>query len=91
MNRGSGSGLEADVVGEQLDSGLWRDSLGYLGPRRPGSGARANPVGWFPTGPAIGEILPAIRAPSHTGKVVDVHRERESGPAVVSFLRSVVW
>lgn len=83
--------LVVDTGGVQLESGLWRDSLGFLGPMQPGSGARANPLGWFPTGPDIGAMLPSIDAVSFDGTPRDVHRDRAGRPAVVSFLRSAVW
>lgn len=83
--------LVVDSSGVQLETGLWRDSLGFVGPMQPGSGPRSNPLGWFPTGPAIGEALPSISGVSFDGAHVDVHRDREAGPAVVSFLRSAVW
>lgn len=80
-----------DASGVLLETGLWRDSLGYVGPMQPGSGPRSNPLGLFPTGPDIGEMLPSISGASFDGTTVDVHRDREAGPAVVSFLRSAVW
>ena len=82
---------EADSFGVLLESGFWRDSAGFVAPYEPGTGPRVNPVGWYPTGPDIGEELPPICLTSFEGDVVDVHEARASGPAVVSFLRSVVW
>ena len=49
------------------------------------------PKGEFPTGPAIGELLPDIVAPNHDGRMVDAHAERHDGPLVVVFYRSAVW
>ena len=73
------------------ESGMWEDEHGFLGPFRPGDGPRTNPTGDFATGPDIGEPLPEIVAPSHTGELLDVHAARAGGPAVEVFYRSAVW
>ena len=83
--------VAADSFGVLLESGFWRDSAGFVALYEPGTGPRVNPAGWFPTGPEIGEELPPISLTSFDGEEVDVHDARASGPAVVSFLRSVVW
>lgn len=62
-----------------------------IGPYKPGVGPRSNPHREFPTGPDIGQRVPDILAPSHTGEIVDVHELRGDGPAVVVFYRSAVW
>lgn len=80
-----------DTHGVQHPSGLWADRNGALGPFRPGVGPRSDPDGWFPTGPALGERLPDIVAPAHTGDIVDVHALRAGRPAVMVFYRSAVW
>jgi hypothetical protein len=76
---------------KQTDSGAWADEFGFVGPIKPGVGPRSNPVGWFPTGPEIGEPLPKVVARSHTGELVDVEKARAGRPAVVVFHRSAVW
>lgn len=73
------------------ESGLWDDGSGALGPAKPGLGPRQDPDEIFPTGPAIGETLPDIVAPAHTGALVDMHEARAGRPAVVVFYRSAVW
>ena len=83
--------IELETYGVQHESGLWADKHGALGPFQPGVGPRSDPKDWFPTGPDIGERLPDIVAPSHTGETVDVHALRSGGPAVVVFYRSAVW
>jgi peroxiredoxin len=45
----------------------------------------------FPTGPAIGERLPAIVLPDQSGTPVDVEAVRGEGRALVVFHRSVRW
>lgn len=83
--------VERELFAIQRDSG-WEDEYGMIGPYRPGVGPRSNPVtGTFPTGPAIGERLPDLVAPAHTGETIDVHGLRADGPAVVVFYRSAVW
>ena len=52
---------------------------------KPHPGTR-NPAGDFPTGPKIGEKLPAITLPDQNGQPVTV-----SGRAAVVFYRSAVW
>ncbi len=80
-----------DPVAVRHESGLWEDEYGLLGPAKPGVGPRQDPLGDFPTGPALGERLPDIVAPSHRGQPVDVHADRGGRPAVVVFYRSAVW
>ena len=83
--------MDREVWAEQTESGMWRDQHGFVGPLRPGTHARTNPVGDFPTGPAVGARLPDVVAPNHDGRVVDVHAERDGGPLVMVFYRSAVW
>lgn len=83
--------IEKDTYAVRHESGLWANEFGALGPFRPGVGPRSNPKGWFPTGPEVGEQLPDIVAPSHTGETVDVHHLRDGAPAIVVFYRSAVW
>ena len=83
--------LQRVSFAKQTDSGAWADEFGFVGPIKPGVGPRSNPVGWFPTGPEIGEPLPRVVAQSHTGELVDVEKARAGRPAVVVFHRSAVW
>ncbi|MEM9034536.1 MAG: hypothetical protein AAGA99_07145 [Actinomycetota bacterium] len=73
------------------ESGLWEDRFGALGPVKPGRGPRQDPVGEFPTGPAIGERFPDVRVAAHSGDEVDVHADRAGRPMVFAFYRSAVW
>ena len=82
--------VDMDTSGEKVEHG-WRDRLGFVGPLQPGSGGRRDPVGEFPTGPAVGERLPDVLAPNHDGQMVDAHVERGNGPLVMVFFRSAVW
>lgn len=72
-------------------SGMWEDKFGAIGPFKPGEGPRQDPLGDFPTGPAIGERLPDIVTPTHTGDTLDVHDDRGKRAAVIVFYRSAVW
>lgn len=83
--------IERQLEGHQLPSGKWADVDGFVGPFRPGVGPRSDPVGWFPTGPEIGERLPAIVARATTGGRLDVEAHRAGRPAVVVVFRSAVW
>jgi hypothetical protein len=83
--------VEIETRGEQTERGWWRDHLGFVGPLKPGTHGRSDPTGDFPTGPGVGELLPAIVAPSHDGRMVDAHAERNDGPLVMVFFRSAVW
>ena len=76
---------------EQHRSGWWKDEYGILGPYKPGHGPRSDPRQAFPTGPAPGHMLPDIVAHDQTGTLVDVHRDRGTGPAVVVFSRATLW
>ena len=82
--------MELETRSEQTEFG-WRDHLGFIGRLKAGTAARMEPKGEFPTGPAIGELLPDIVAPNHDGRMVDAHAERHDGPLVVVFYRSAVW
>lgn len=83
------------VTGEpnatQKPSGWWADDYGIVGPYKPGVGPRSDPRGAFSTGPAIGEVFPAIVAPDQTGTVVDVNASSAGTPSVVVFSRATVW
>ena len=83
--------IVVDTRGEQLENGWWRDALGNVGPLKPGAGARSNPIGWFPTGPDVGERLPTIEAPDHTGRMVDIEADRAGRPTAFVVYRSAVW
>lgn len=85
-----GPTLDAPVA-VRHESGLWEDEYGALGPAKPGVGPRKNPTAGFPTGPPVGDRLPDIVAPDHTGARIDVHEHRAGRPAVVVFYRSAVW
>ena len=83
--------MEVDLFAEQTENGMWRDSVGAVGPMKPGSGARSNPLGWFPTGPEAGERLPAMVALDQHGRMIDVEADRGTRRAAVVIHRSAVW
>ena len=78
-------------VAKRHESGQWEDEFGGLGPAKPGVGPRQDPVGEFPTGPAVGERFPDVFAAAHTGNTIDVHEHRADRAAVFVFYRSTVW
>ena len=83
--------MKLQTDGRQTERGTWLDHLGFEGPLQPGTHARSDPTGEFPTGPAIGERLPDIVARDFRGRRVDVHEIRRGGPLVMVFYRSAVW
>lgn len=78
-------------VANRHESGHWEDEFGGLGPAKPGIGPRQDPIGDFPTGPAIGQRFPEVVAMAHTGNTIDVHKHRADRAAVFVFYRSAVW
>lgn len=78
-------------VARRHESGLWEDELGGLGPAKPGNGPRQDPVGEFPTGPAVGTPFPDVVATAHSGEVVDVRAHCGDRASVFVFYRSAVW
>lgn len=82
---------EANPVAVKHHSGRWEDEHGGLGPFKPGVGPRQDPVGEFPTGPALGTAFPDLTATAHTGELIELHAHRNGQPAVVVFYRSAVW
>ena len=83
--------IEKETFARQHESGGWEDEFGMIGPFKQGVGPRSNPRNKFPTGPNIGQRLPDISAPSHTGEIVNVHKSGSNRPAVVVIYRSAVW
>lgn len=82
---------EHEPVATLHDSGQWEDEYGGLGPAKPGLGPRKDPIGEFPTGPAVGERFPDVVATAATGETIDVHLHRGDRAAVFVFYRSAVW
>jgi len=83
--------IKLQTEGRRNELGRWLDHLGFEGPLEPGTRARKDPLGDFPTGPAVGERLPAIVAPDFRGNMIDVDQARAGGPLVMVFYRSAVW
>ncbi|MDE0846472.1 MAG: hypothetical protein ACJ05G_12330 [Actinomycetota bacterium] len=83
--------IERDTRGAELGPNQHEDADGYIGPMPAGSGPRSNPLGEFPTGPAVGERLPDVVALNSDGHTVDLHSDRNGQQAVLIFTRSVVW
>ena len=83
--------IERDTRGAELGPIQYEDAEGYIAPMPAGSGPRTNPLGEFPTGPAVGERLPDVVTSDSDGRIVDLHADRNGQPAVLVFTRSVVW
>ena len=81
---------EMERRGEQTEQG-WRDLDGFVGPFASGNGPRSDPRGEFPTGPAIGEVLPNMRTQTADESPFDLHDHRGKRPAIFIFFRSAVW
>ncbi len=79
------------TAAQQGPTGLWLDIDGFAGPFKPGNGPRSDPLGDFPTGPAVGAALPDIVVKRNDGSALDVHEHRAGKPAIVVFFRSAVW
>ena len=90
INRSPQPKPEVDTRTEQAAGG-WRDNDGFIGPFQPGNGPRNDPLGDFPTGPAIGQRMPDIRCLDAAGQPFDLHEQRGDAPAVFVFFRSAVW
>lgn len=77
---------------DSLEPGTRTDDLGItIGIPVEHPGRRYPASHEFPTGPAIGERLPAFSLPSQHGRLVDYHADRGSSKSVVVFYRSAVW
>lgn len=67
------------------------DEFGFYSPMPLDRAARREPGADFPTGPAIGSVLPPITLPNQRGVLVDVGAERGEKGAIVVFHRSAYW
>jgi hypothetical protein len=77
---------------ENLEPGTETDDLGITVPIPASYPARRYPASHeFPTGPAVGERLPAFSLPNQHGRLVDYHTDRGDSKSVVVFYRSAVW
>ncbi len=81
---------ELETRATQADKG-WQDHDGFIGPMKPGTGPRSDPKGQFPTGPAIGEVMPNVRCRTADQTPFDLDNDRAEQPAVFIFFRSAVW
>ena len=89
------AGQEPDPIKpahEDLESGTRTDDLGITIGIPASHPARRYPVSHeFPTGPEIGERLPAFSLPNQEGRIVDYHADRGDSKSIVVFYRSAVW
>jgi hypothetical protein len=77
---------------DSLEPGTRTDDLGITIAIPVEHPARRYPASHeFPTGPGVGERLPAFSLPNQRGRLVDYHTDRGSSKSVVVFYRSAVW
>jgi len=77
---------------ESLEPGTRTDDLGItIGIPVEHPGRRYPASHEFPTGPAIGERLPAFSLPNQHGRLADYNADRGRPKSVVVFYRSAVW
>lgn len=60
-------------------------------PERPRPTQRNPETDDFPSGPAVGEQLPAFSLPDQHGRLVEFDRERNGKRALLAFVRSARW
>ncbi len=83
--------VKVDQRGNKIKASEFSDAHGYSAPIPNGTGPRSNPIGDFPTGPAIGKRLPDVVALNKNGELIDLHTDRKGMNAVLVFTRSAVW
>jgi hypothetical protein len=77
---------------DALEPGTRTDDLGItIGIPVEHPGRRYPASHEFPTGPEVGERLPAFSLTNQHGRVVDYHADRGDSKSVVVFYRSAVW
>jgi len=79
------------MADQRRDADEYHDEFGFYSPMPLSRAARREPAAGFPTGPAIGSVLPDIVLPDQAGRLVDVHAHRGGRAAVVVFHRSAYW
>ena len=67
------------------------DEFGFYSPMPLSRAVRKQPPADFPTGPDVGETIPAIALPDQSGNIVDVHANLGTAGAVIVFHRSAYW
>ena len=60
-------------------------------PERPAPSLRTPDSDDFPSGPAVGERLPAFALRDQHGRTVSLEAARDGGRALVVFMRSAEW
>jgi hypothetical protein len=68
-----------------------RDEFGFDAPAPLGHPGRLGLEAGHPTGPEVGERLPAFRLPDAYGREIDFHADRAGSKAALVFYRSAVW
>lgn len=77
---------------ESLEPGTLTDDLGITIPFPASHPGRRYPASHeFPTGPELGERLPAFTLPNQDGRPVEYHADRGDSKSIVVFYRSAVW
>lgn len=67
------------------------DEFGFYSPQPVDRATRRQPGEDHPTGPEVGQAVPAIVLPDQSGEVVDVLESLGSSGGVVVFHRSAFW
>jgi hypothetical protein len=67
------------------------DEFGFYSPMPLSRAARREPGSDFPTGPAVGERLPAFTLTDQHGRRIDFDIDRRGRKAIVVFHRSAYW
>ena len=67
------------------------DEFGFYSPMPLSRAARREPGPDFPTGPALGELLPGFTLPDQNGRDIDFDTDRRDRKAIVVFHRSAYW
>ena len=75
-------------MGEQAG---YYDEFGFYSPQPIDRATRRQPGADHPTGPAVGERVPAVLLPDQSGALIDVQASLGSSGAVLVFHRSAYW
>ncbi|MGY9075397.1 MAG: hypothetical protein ACKVHU_20890 [Acidimicrobiales bacterium] len=67
------------------------DEFGFYSPQPIDRATRRQPGLDHPTGPAVGESVPAVLLPNQSNVLIDVQASLGSAGAIVVFHRSAYW
>ena len=69
----------------------YRDEFGFVAPAPVEYPSRRIPESHFPTGPGVGDQIPAFQLPNQHGELINFHAARGQHKAALVFHRSAVW